>query len=100
MEEKCSYEKKILRDVSKQKDNTYWVRRMPSSGTLCLVALVRTDIFGEPSACIIRVIRIRELGRILALTNKPKYAAKIVHYTIVFLRSLLWLLVIANYVPR
>jgi hypothetical protein len=37
-------------------------RRMSSSGMLRRVALVRTDLSEEPSAYIIRVTRIGELG--------------------------------------
>jgi hypothetical protein len=40
---------------------------MPSSGMLRRVALVRTDLSGEHSASIIRVTRIGEIGRTLAV---------------------------------
>jgi hypothetical protein len=43
--------------------------RMPFSGMLCHVALVRTDILEECSAFIIRVTRISELGTMLAVTS-------------------------------
>jgi hypothetical protein len=42
---------------------------MPSSGTLCNVALVRTDVLEECSTSIIRVRRIGELGATLAVTS-------------------------------
>jgi hypothetical protein len=42
---------------------------MVSSGMLRHVALVRADVSEEPSASLIRVTRIRELGTMLAVTN-------------------------------
>jgi hypothetical protein len=42
---------------------------MASSGMLGRVALVRTDVSEEPSASIIRVTRISELGTTLAVTS-------------------------------
>jgi hypothetical protein len=45
---------------------------MASSGTLHRVALVRTDVSEELSASIIRVTRISELGKTLAVTSKRR----------------------------
>jgi hypothetical protein len=42
---------------------------MPSSGMLSHVALVRIDVSDEPSASIIRVTRIGELGTMLTVTS-------------------------------
>jgi hypothetical protein len=42
---------------------------MESSAMLRRVALVRTDVSEEPSAFIIRVTRIGELGRTLVVTG-------------------------------
>jgi hypothetical protein len=42
---------------------------MPSSGTISRVALVRTDVSAKLSASIIRVARIGELGKALAVTS-------------------------------
>jgi hypothetical protein len=45
------------------------LRRMPSSGMLRHVVLVRTDVSEELSTSIIRVTRIGELGIMLAITS-------------------------------
>jgi hypothetical protein len=45
---------------------------MLSSGMLCHVALVRTDILQECIASIIRVTRINELESTLAVTNNQR----------------------------
>jgi hypothetical protein len=42
---------------------------MASSGMLRCVALVRTDVLKELIASVIRVTRIGELGKTLAVTN-------------------------------
>jgi hypothetical protein len=41
---------------------------MPSTGMLCRVTLVRTDVSEESNTSIIRVIRIGELGAMLAVS--------------------------------
>jgi hypothetical protein len=45
---------------------------MPSSGMLRRVALVRTDISEDLSACIIRMTRIGEQGITLAVTRNRR----------------------------
>jgi hypothetical protein len=64
---------------------------MVSSGLLRRVALVRTEVSEGPSASLIRVRRIGELGTTLAVTSNRR--------TLVFLRSLRRLLVAACVVP-
>jgi hypothetical protein len=56
---------------------------MASSVMLCRVALVRTDVSEEPSASIIRMTRIGEIGTTLAVTSNR--LTLLSH--IVFLRS-------------
>jgi hypothetical protein len=46
--------------------------RMPSSGMLRRVALVRTDVSEELNASIIRVTRIGEVGTTLAVTSNRR----------------------------
>jgi hypothetical protein len=42
---------------------------MPSSGMLCHVAVVKTDVLEDSIISIIRVTRIGELGTMLAVTS-------------------------------
>jgi hypothetical protein len=49
--------------------------RMPSSGLLLRVALVRTDVSKERSASIIRVTRIGEAGTTLSITIYSQHAS-------------------------
>jgi hypothetical protein len=68
------------------------LRRMPSSGMLRCVALVRSDVSEELSASIIIVTRIDEVGTTLAVTINRRML-------ILFLRSVRRLLVTASIVP-
>jgi hypothetical protein len=63
---------------------------MASSGMLRRVALVRTEVSGEPRASFIRVIRFGELGTLAVTSNRR---------TLVFLHSVRRLLVPASVVP-
>jgi hypothetical protein len=69
-------------------------RRMPSSGMLGRVALVRTDVSEERSASIVRVTRISELGTTLAVISNRR-TLRISS----LLRSVRRLLVTASVVP-
>jgi hypothetical protein len=67
---------------------------MPSSGILCRVALARTYVLEKYISSIIRVERVFELGKSLAVTSNQGTLRK----NIVFLRSVPHLLVTANVV--
>jgi hypothetical protein len=75
---------------------------MPSSGTLRRVTLVRIEASEELSASIIRVTRIGELGKTLAVTSNRRTLRRNISISyssisyIVFLRNVLRLLVTAN----
>jgi hypothetical protein len=56
---------------------------MASSGMLRRVALVRTDLSEEPSAFIIRVTRIGELGTTLAVNNNRRTLRRNTKYLVV-----------------
>jgi hypothetical protein len=71
---------------------------MPSSGLRRRVALVKTDVSEDRIAPIIRVIRIGEIGKILAVTSNLIMLQRNGLYY-VFLRSMLWFLDTANFVP-
>jgi hypothetical protein len=60
-----------------RKVNQVLSRRMASSGMLRRVALVRTDVSEELSASFIRVTRISELGKTLAVTSNRRTLRRI-----------------------
>jgi hypothetical protein len=55
---------------------------MPSSGMLCYVVLVRTDVLEELGASIIRVTRIGELGTLAVTSNRCKLRRNTLEYSI------------------
>jgi hypothetical protein len=74
-------------------------RRMPSSGMLCRVALVRADVSEERSASIIWVTRIGELETTLTITSTHRTLRKYTMLTFLahrFLSPWWW----RRYVPR
>jgi hypothetical protein len=54
--------------------NDTWSRRMPSSGMLRRLALVRTDVSEELRASFIRVTKIGELGTALNVASVASYS--------------------------
>jgi hypothetical protein len=69
MDSNCLWEHRV-RDHVKKVINL--IRGMASSGMLCRVTLVRTEVLEELSASIIRVTRIGELGTIAVTSNRCK----------------------------
>jgi hypothetical protein len=70
---------------------------MSSSGMLCRVALVGTDVSEERSASFIRLTRIGEQGTTQAVTSNRRTLRRITEwYFLVFLRSVRRLLVTAS----
>jgi hypothetical protein len=70
---------------------------MASSGMLCLMALVITDVSEELSATFIRVTRIGELGTLAVTSNRSSLRRNA--WYLLFLRSVRRLLVTASVVP-
>jgi hypothetical protein len=69
---------------------------MTSSGKLCVVTLVRTDVSDGPIASITKVKRVGDLGITLAVTSNRSTLRR--KKKEIFLRSVLRLLVTANVV--
>jgi hypothetical protein len=71
-----------------------------SSGMLCRLALVRTDVSEHRSASIIRVPRIGELGKTLAVNiNRVRCEVLVLLILLIFLRSVRRLPVTTNNFP-
>jgi hypothetical protein len=64
-----SVSRKSFQKSRKERLNIFYNKKMPSSGMLHRLALVRTGVSEERIATIIRVARIGELGTTLAVTN-------------------------------
>jgi hypothetical protein len=56
---------------------------MLSSGKRRRVALIKSDVSDEPIASIVRVKRIRNLGKTLAITSYAKYSDSLILFTLI-----------------
>jgi hypothetical protein len=73
---------------------------MPSSGMLRLVTLVRTEVLEEPSATVIRVTRIGEVGTMLAVTGNRRTLRRNAVCYVLCARSHLWISLLENHLSN